>query len=243
MMHFFERIPYYGESEFTLLSFEHFLTAVIVVLLVVCFYFISPRLKKWKSEWILRYSFALFMLLSQITIFKYNYDSGYMWYNYLPEATCGWAIYFGALSLITKNRTFTVLTFFWGWGAISTILFPNILEGPTRYNFYQFFARHILILFSSIYMFRVFDFKLHKRDFLTYVYWTLPMTIIGGILSFIVNKPDQLNMFYMLQPASNTPLFGTILEYSYPLYIIIWLSFATLVGYIYGLPFYQKKEK
>ena len=239
---FFERIPYNGEAEFQLMTLTHLLTVIVCVGLIVGFYFLTPKIKQMKKEWIIRYSFALFMLLSQITIFKYNYDNNYEWYMYLPEATCGWAIYFGAFSLITKNRTLFVLTFFWGWGAISTILFANILEGPTRYNFYQFFLRHVLILVSTIYMFKVFDYKLFKKDFKTHVLWTLPMAIIGGIISAIVNVPEKLNMFYMLKPATNTPIFDLIRDYNYIIYVILWLGTATLFGYLYGLPLYKKEK-
>lgn len=116
------------------------------------------------------------------------------------------------------------------------------MEGPTRYNFYQFFFRHLLILGSIIYLFRVHDLKVYKRDFKLYLVYTFPAAIIGGIVSFIVNKPDEFNMFYMLQPATNTPVFDLIHEWSYPGYVVIWLLFAILVGYIYGMPFYQKEK-
>ncbi|AIO19432.1 Integral membrane protein [Candidatus Izimaplasma bacterium HR1] len=243
MGEFFERVAYNTESEFTLLSLEHYITVVVCFLLIFGFYFLSPKLRDKKYEVVLRYLFALFMLFSQITIFKHSYDNGFKWYRYLPEATCGWAIIFGALSLMTKNRTLVVLTFFWGWGAISTLLFPNILEGPTRYYFYQFFLRHILIIVSSIYMFRVFDFKLKKKDFYTYIIWTLPMALLFGLISYIVNNPSESNMFYMLGPATNTPVFGMILEFNHLVYVIVWLSFCIFIGYIYGLPFYQRSSK
>ncbi len=243
MSEFFIRIPINGESEFDILTVEYFVTMLVCIILIGGFYFIAPKIKHLKREWLVRYLMGITMLLTSVTIFKYAYDNNHMWYKYLPEATCGWAIYFGGLSLLTKNRTLAVLTFFWGWGAISTILYPNLLEGPTRYNFYQFFLRHILILVSSIYMFRVLDFKLYKKDFYLYIIYTLPAVIVGGVISWIVNDPDELNMFYMLQPATNTPVFGVILEYNYILYVVLWLGFAILIGYVYGLPFYEKTKK
>ena len=68
------------------------------------------------------------------------------------------------------------------------------------------------------------------------------MAIIGGIISGIVDKPYELNMFYMLIPAKNTPIYGEILEIGYPLYVVTWLAFAIGIAYVYGIPFYQKER-
>lgn len=243
MNDFFYRLPLGSEPEFSLLTFEHFFTVFICGIIIYGFYLISPKLMKWKHEPTLRYVFAILILLTQVVVFYYQYSDYNIWYMYFPIATCGWGIIFGAISLLTKNRIFTVLTFFYGWGAISTIAFPNLLEGPLRYNFYQFFFRHVMILISTIYMFRVHHFKLYKKDFLIYVYVTLPMALLGGVLSWVVNKPDTLNMFYMMKPANNTPVFDVIREYNYVIYVVLWLLFSIVIGYIYGLPFYQKNNK
>lgn len=242
MSPFFERVPYDGVSEFHIYTFSHIIPLIISLLLLIGLYYGAPYIKKLKSERIIRYSIGIIMLLSNVSIYIYAHNNQLMWYEYLPEATCGWAIYFGGFALLTKNRTLAILTFFWGWGAISTFLAPNLMEGPMRYNYYQFFLRHLLILATSIYMFRVLDVKVYKRDFAIYVLYTLPMAIIGGVVSFVVDKPDELNMFYMLQPAKNTPIFGAILDIGYPVYVILWLAFAIGIAYVYGIPFYQKEE-
>lgn len=242
MSDFFERIPSNGIAEFQLYTLEHFLTIFVSIAVLVGFYLISPKLKSFKYEKIIRYTIATLMLLTQVNIFAYLIEQREYWYMYLPEATCGWAIYLGAISLYTKNRYATVLTMFWGWGAISTLLLPNLLEGPSRFNFYNFFLRHILILLSSIYFYRVLNFKLYKKDFKIYFYITLSLAIMGGIISNIVNRPEVLNLFYMMQPAKNTPVLGSILEINYYLYVIVWLSLASVLGYIYGIPFYQKEK-
>ena len=242
MSHFFERVPYDEISEFSIYTIPHVLALLVSMLLLLALYLYAERLKKKSYERIVRYIIAILMLLSNVTIYLYSNSQNLPWYKYLPEATCGLAIYFGAFALLTKNRTITLLTFFWGWGAISTFLAPNLMEGPTRYNFYQFFFRHVLILGSTIYMFKVHDIKVFKKDYKLYVIYTLPAAIIGGIVSFVINKPYEFNMFYMMQPAKNTPVFDVIHEWSFPAYVVIWLAFALAIGYIYGIPFYQKVE-
>ena len=240
---FFERVPYGGEAEFHLFSSIYFITIFVSVFLIFVFYKSTTTIKKSRFEKIIRCMIASIMLLSSITIWAYAYNNNLPWYKYVPEATCGWAIYLGGIMLLTKNRTLFVLVFFWGWGALSTIIAPAILDGPTRYNFYQFFLRHILIIVSAIYMMKVFDFKIYKKDFKIYFFVTLSMTIIGAIISLIVNKPDMLNMFYMMQQAVNNPIMEFLIETSHLLYVVVWLSIASLIGYIYGLPFYSKEIK
>lgn len=242
MSRFFGRVSYDGVSEFSIYTLPHFAALLICASLLLLLYLHAERLREKPYEHIVRYTLAVLMLLSNVTIYYYVYSQNLAWYEYLPEATCGLAIYFGAFSLMTKNRKITILTFFWGWGAISTFLAPNLMEGPTRYNFYQFFLRHTLILGSSIYMFKVHSIRVFKKDFKLYIVYTLPAAIIGGIISYIVNKPYELNMFYMLQPAKNTPVFDVIHEWNYPMYVILWLLFAIGIGYIYGLPFYHKER-
>lgn len=242
MEHFFDRVPYGGVPEFSIYTLTHLIVILSCIFLIYLFYKISPKLRDFKYEKYVRYTIATFMLLSSISIFTFAYENNFMWYKYLPEATCGWAIYFGGLALFTKNRTLAILTFFWGWGAISTLLLPNILDGPTRYNFYQFFLRHILILVSAIYLLRVLDFKIYKSDFKIYLSFTLSLAILSGVLAHIINDPSETNMFYMLQPAKNTPLFGPLNDYNHFLYLVVWLISGSLIGYIYALPFYQKSK-
>jgi len=70
----------------------------------------------------------------------------------------------------------------------------------------------------------------------------MAFTIAATVINLIVNKPDELNMFYTMQPAvKGTPLtwFHDISRY---LYIAIWIPIAALLGYLYGLLFYQKEE-
>ncbi len=240
---FFSRIPYNGIAEFEKFSLTHIITVIICILFFIVFFKYSTKLKNWKHEKIVRYCIVAFMLLSNITIYLYIYDNHLPWYMYLPEATCGWSIYFGSIALLTKNRFFTVLSFFWGYGAVFSLLGPNILEGPNRYNFYQFFLRHILIVLTGFYMIRILDFKLFKKDWKLYFFVTLSMAIAGGILSFSVNNPDQLNLFFIMKPGINGTPLSWIYNKSHLAYIIVWLTFASFIGYIYGLPFYEERRK
>jgi len=242
MLTFFERIPYGESGDFSLFTITHYLVVIVSAIIIYLFYLITPFIKKSQHEKKIRYTIGVLLILSSIPIWTYAFNNNLPWYMYLPEATCGWATYLGAYTMFTGNRKTFSLTFMWGWGVISTFLASNILEGPDRFNFYNFFFRHILIMFSIIYMYKIMDYRITKKDFKLYFIVTLIMAVVGGVISNIVNNPTQLNMFYMLQPAKNTPILGYLLEVHYLLYVFVWLGLATLVGYLWGLPFYQKND-
>ena len=243
MINFFERIPPGGIAEFNKFSITHLITIVVVILFATCLIFLLKKIKQGNIEKIVRYSIGSIMLLSNITIYLYAYNHNLSWYHFIPEATCGWAIYFGAIAMFTKSRTMFVLTLYWGYGAILTMIGPNVLEGPLRYNFYNYQLRHILIVIVPIYMIIVHDFKLYKKDFKIYFFVTIIMVLIGGFVSNVVNDPDSFNMFYMMKPGMDGTPLSWIYDINYYLYIIVWLSFAAFLGYIYGLLFIKRIEK
>jgi len=182
------------------------------------------------------------MIYTNINLWTYSYSLGQEWYHYLPIATCGYATFIGGLTILTKNKTLFKLTFFWGFGATLSLLGPTILEGPLKYNFYQFFFRHIGIIIIPLYMMKVYDYRIVKKDWRLFLYVTLSLTFASSIINFAINKPDELNMFFTMQPA----IAGTTLIWFYDisrwLYIVFWIPFSALLGYLYGLPFYNKKN-
>lgn len=243
MSSFFSRIPLDGPDEFELFSAPYFVALALILLFIILTYHYLPHLKGKRYEPVVRYSIIGYLILSSIYKQWFFFVSSVPWYVHLPEATCGLAILTATITLITKNRISFVLTFFWGWGAFTALFAPNILEGPNYYYFYQFYLRHALIVIAAFYMIRVFDFTILKRDFYTYFVVTLSLAILGLITSLIINDPDNLNMYYMLEPAVNNPFLDWIWNISHPLYIIFWIGVASLLGYLYGIPFYQRQTE
>jgi len=239
---FFSRLPSGSETEFIRYSLTHYLVLLFSIVIIYLFFKVAPYIKKSPHEKKIRYTLGLLMILTNVSLWGYSFNEGKEWYHYLPIATCGWAVYSGGLALLTKNQVLFKLTLFWGFGAVLTLLGSNLLEGPDRYNFYQYFFRHIGILISAFYLMQVFDYKITKKDYKLFFIVTMAFTIAATVINLIVNKPDELNMFYTMQPAvKGTPLtwFHDISRY---LYIAIWIPIAALLGYLYGLIFFQKEE-
>jgi len=162
---FFTRLPNGSEPEFIRYSLTHFIVLFVSILIIYLFFKAVPYIKKSPHEKIYRYTIGLTMILTNISLWVFSYNEGQPWYNYLPIATCGWAVYSGGFALLTKNKVLFKLTLFWGFGAVLTLIGSNLLEGPSRYNFYQYFYRHIGILISAFYLMKVFDYKITKKDY------------------------------------------------------------------------------
>ncbi len=241
-MSFFMRLSAESTPQFHMFSVTHFITIFISIAIIYLVYNYSYKLKDWKYEKLLRYLFGVMMIYTNINLWQYSYSLGQEWYHYLPLATCGYATFFGGLTLLTKNKTIFKLTFFWGFGAVLSLLGPTILEGPQKYNFYQFFFRHLGIIVIPIYMMKAHNYKIRREDWKLFFYVTISLTFVSTIINLAVNKPDELNMFYTMHPAiSGTPL-NALYEVSRWYYVAFWLPFAASLGYLYGLPFYQKKK-
>ncbi len=241
-MNFFDRIPLGGEDQFKLFSLSYFIALAITMASIVVIFILLPKLKNKSYEPVIRWIIALYMLYTTININTFTYLNNLPWYAYIPAGTCGFAIFTGAYALMTKSRLAFKITFFWGWGAFLAIFAPNILEGPGYYFFYQYYLRHLSILVAAMYMYRVFDYQVFKKDYQIYVYITLPLAIVGLVFNYVVNDPEHANVLYMLRPAIS----GTPLDWFYnihPLfYSFIWVLIAIVVGYLYYLPFVFKEE-
>ena len=241
-MSFFKRLPEESTPQFQMFSMTHFIVLVVVIIIIYIILRYSQNLKDWKYEKALRYTFGIMMIYTNVNLWTYAYSLSEPWYKYLPIATCGYATFVGGLTLLTKNKVLFKLTFFWGFGAVLSLLGPSMLEGPLKYNFYQFFFRHLGIVVIPFYMMKVYDYKIAREDWKLFFYVTISLTLMATIINLLVNQPDNLNMFYTMQPAiSGTPL-NTLHEFSRLYYVIFWIPFAAWLGYLYGLPFYTKRE-
>jgi len=238
-MNFFNRIPINGADEYLLFTPTYFVALIVALILLWAVYLLLPKLKKFKYEKYIRYIFATYILYTTINIYTFFWKNNLPWYAYIPEGTCGFGIFLAAYVLITKNRKAFVFLFFWGWGAVIALFAPNIKEGPNYYFFYQFYLRHMLLLISAFYMIRVFNYKIFKADYWIYVFVTLPLSLIGLGVSYIIGDNTYGNIFFMMKPAvSNTPL--DFFYQIHPLfYTFIWVIIAFVFGYLYGLTSYQ----
>jgi len=238
---FFYRIPPGGPDEFILFSFTHIAVAIISLGVLVGLIVYLPKLQGKRYEPIVRVGFAITMFATNIPIWIYAYTHSMTWHEYLPIATCGWAVILGSIALLTKSKVLFKVTALYGWGAILSIFVPNILEGPRYFYLYSYVYRHILIVLIPFYFIRVLGFKLVKKDFWYFFGITTTFYIAGYFLSNTAANPSEVNFFYTIEPA----IAGTPLTWIYNLghfyYFVFWGGIASFFGYLWGFLFYEDR--
>jgi len=242
-MDFFSRLPIDAADEFPLFNTTYFIGLAASLLILLGCYLFLPQLRGKRAEIIIRYTLAVYLLLTMFEINLFFYQNNLPWYAYIPEGICGISVVLASYVLFTKSRKAFIILFFWGWGAFIAIFIPNINEGPDHYYFYQFYLRHLLIVITPIYMMRVFDYRIHHKDYLLYVSVTFPLALLSLALGYIIDAPLYSNYLYMMKPVIS----GTPLDWFYnihPLfYTAIWVLIAFVFGYLYGLPFFINSNK
>ncbi len=91
-------------------------------------------------------------------------------------------------------------------------------------------------------MMKAYDYKIVREDWKLFFYVTISLTLMATTINLLVNKPDDLNMFYTMHPAVNGTPLNTLYEVSRWYYVVFWIPFAAWLGYLYGLPFYTKRK-
>lgn len=240
---FFTRIPPDGIDQFEVFSLTHIITAVISLGILYALILYLPKLKGHKYEKYIRYFFAISMFATNIPIWTYSYRYDMTWHEYMPIATCGWGVILGSIALLFNSDALFKVTALYGWGAILSIIVPNILEGPDNFYLYSYVYRHILIVLIPFYFIRVLGKTMVKKDFLYFFIATTVLYILGYFLSNTSPNPNEVNFFYTIEPA----ITGTPLTWIYNLghfyYFVFWYAVAAYFGYLWGFMFYEDGRK
>ncbi len=134
----------------------------IVLMFVVFFliYYYRKELKWFKYEKQLRYTFATILLLMELFLHVWNManDNWSLLHN-LPLHLCAINVYLAAIMFYTKNEKLFDVIYFWGFGGLLSVLFPDTSYGPDRFRFYQYFLAHMFFMWFYLYMIYVHGFK------------------------------------------------------------------------------------
>ena len=130
--------------------------------------------------------------------------------------------------------------YLWTWGALASILFPDIAYSFDRFRFYQFMIGHMFFFFMYMYMLFVYKWYPTWKSWRKSVITLITIVIILIVISNITNE----NLMYMLD-ADGTP-FSIFEGHGYAVYLIGVISLSFAIVFIWFTPFliarkYQKK--
>ncbi|GHU86392.1 membrane protein [Clostridia bacterium] len=102
----------------------------------------------------------------------------------------------------TVRKVFPLI-YFWSFGALTAILFPELSYGPDKFRFYHFFWVHSYIVLTALYGAIVDKHRIDIKD-----YWKMLKTLISmGIVVGTVDRLFDKNYMFLSGPAEiATPL-------------------------------------
>jgi len=142
-------------DRFTLFSTSHTLMIILyfIVLMVLFFHYKKVTASSRFSN-ILRWTLAVFLLLSETTyqIWMAVNDIWRLEYS-MPLHICSLAGMLAIIALTTRNKHIIIFTYFLGFlPAGLTIITPELAFDYPHYRYWQFFLHHIVLSCSSFYL-------------------------------------------------------------------------------------------
>jgi len=220
---FFSHEPGLAFKEFGL---AHNLLFVVTILGLILIYVFRQQLRNYKYEKQLRYGIAIFALIWEIGLYVFKYTAPVIdsWDKIFPFGSlCGITLYVGIVVFLTKSYRLYEIGYFWTFGAIASLMFPDIPFSFDRYRFYQFMIGHALFFYMFAYMMFVHNFI---PTFKSYIKSFITLFIIA-IISVVINVALDVN-FLFLKEAEGTP-FEMFEGGSQFVYILLVILTAALV--------------
>ena len=225
--------------ELEVLGFLHVGLMLLIVIISYLIYRYREELRNYKYEKRVRYSMATFALLFEFALYAWTAGNGiWNWEHSIPLGVCGLTLYLGIIAMYTKKYIIFEIGFFWSFGAVLSVMFPDIAYSVDRFRFYQYMFGHMFFFFMFIYMLFVLEFiptfESFKRSYIA-------MCATAFVLYFI-NKILGTNFFYLVH-GDGTP-FELVEGYGEAVYLIgVYLTVSLLMS-IWYLPlyFYYRKK-
>lgn len=220
----------------------HLLQILITGLVIFLIIRYKDQLRESKYEKTIRYITGGTLIVIQLSYYIWSASVGKLSFvNNLPLGVCTINIFVSIYIIFSKNEKVFNIIYFWGLGAILSVVFPDILFGPDRYRYYQFFYAHMMFLWIYMYMIFVHGYRPGLKDLRNSALLLFVVAVCIALpLSFILDH----NYMFMLN-AGGTPL--EILEpLGQVIYVIGTVLVILIIMAIYYSPIYFfviRKEK
>jgi hypothetical integral membrane protein (TIGR02206 family) len=151
------------------------------------------------------------------------------WQESLPMQLCDWAMVVVIVALLTGNKRWFEVAYFWGiGGTLQAVLTPNLPYGFPDLRFFSFFVSHSGIIVGIIFMMLVHKYRPSPTAMLrtfawTELYFVITFTVdqlTGVNYGFLLHKPEAFSLLSFL--SDSRPLY--LLQF----HLLAWLFFAVL---------------
>ena len=182
----------------------HLLQILITIIVIFLIFKYREQLHDYKHEKKLRYLVGSLLLVIELSLHVWSLaNNEWELKHSLPLDLCTINIYGSLILMFSKNRKLFNIIYFWGFGALLSVLFPDILYGPDRYRYYQFFYAHMMFIWIYMYLIFVHGFNPTMKQFFRSC-GVLFILAIGIVLP--INLLIGENYMFVVQ-ADGTPLY------------------------------------
>ncbi|MBU5427364.1 TIGR02206 family membrane protein [Tissierella pigra] len=238
MKYFFRGTP--DDFVFPIWSLTHFLILAIAFVGVEFIVLKKDRLKSTNMGKIFKKFMIIILVLQQVSLYLWYGFSGYFTIQEsLPFYNCRVAIIFTIFALVTDKKIFKNVGCYWGVaGAILALLLPTDLD-PFSFPHYtniSFFIGHIGLLWSTIYILVVEEYRMDRESLRSILYFT---NIYHSFI-YIFNIVAKSNYCYLVEaPIAKASFekFMSPMAYS----LTAFLAFNIFIILIYGVAKYIYK--
>ncbi|XMB85951.1 YwaF family protein [Mycoplasmatota bacterium WC44] len=149
-----------------------YISIISLTFLIIKF---RDRLKNYRYEKILRYSFIVFMIILEVIfhiwtyvyLAKYSLTSYLFEYSMIPFHVCALSLWLIIIIGFNKSQKLFKFTFFISiMGPLLTIFGGSVDFSYDRFRYWHFYQEHINTFILAIYMMYVHDLKIEKGDWL-----------------------------------------------------------------------------
>ncbi len=219
-------------------SLLHYLLFLFIIIGITLLYIYRKQIRVHKNERRIAKGMALFALVWEFSLYGWKiYNGEIYWSRLLPIGLCGFTLLIGIYSLFFKNKVTFEIGYFWTWGALASVLFPDISYSFDRFRFYQFMIGHMFFFFMYMYMIFIYKWyptiKSWRKSVITLVIITLILVILSNL--------TQENLMFMLE-SEGTP-FSAFEGYGYFIYLAGVILTALAMTFVWYIPFYFVQKK
>ena len=231
--------------EFHHFSLAHFLPILIMIGIIVLIVFFKDKLKNYKHEERIRIAMAFIMLICEMSYFWRLTNVPGLNPNpvdHLPITICGWALIFCAMLLLSKNKTFFEIAYFWVFtGSIFGLLTPTVITycGPTRFRYYQFWIEHIMGFISLFYMMFVHNMRPNIKSMLKSLSALSVLAVIAIYVNYLLPGANYL----FLAKTEDTASLLNVLPSNFFLRLLVMAFVIITLFVVTYLPWYIKDRK
>lgn len=221
-------------NHFGLFSTEHLLSIGGYTLFYGVLLFISQFFSK-KSFRLAASSIIIIVKAAELIIRHGVYGETVL--ELIPIHLCNVTLILAVISMVFPSKRMFQVIYYWGFGAVAAILFPDSRVAFPNFVGISFFVTHFFILFTVWYQLIYFKFRPSLQGLFQSFIW---INIFAGIV-FKINQMLGTNYMYInYKPAFQSPLdfFGP-----WPNYIVVVEIIYIVLGIIGYLPFRKKGFK